>query len=297
MRRRPILPRLLAATALVLAVGPFPAPRAGAQPDAAVLRRAEAAAVQIGVPAPITRDGRDGVAGYVSVAVGSGTVVSADGLVLTNYHVVDSRRVAEGLGLTVVADKYAVAFTEGDGPPHVRYWADLAAAWPEVDLAVLRVSAEWATIAPIDAAALDLPHVPLGDSDAVERGDAVHVFGYPALAGNTLQYTRGAISGFEVDPGTGARVWLRTDAPVSSGNSGGTAVDEAGGLIGVPTRAGSLRCEPRDTDGDGAADACVPFGGTLNLLRPANLAKPLVDQARGALPRGAAPATPVQAET
>ncbi len=276
------MPKLLVAASLVLATA-LPRPVVGAELDPAVLQRVEAAAVQIGVPAPVARTGRDGVEGYVSVATGSGTVVSPDGLILTNHHVVDSRRVAEDLGLTVVEDKYGVAFTEGDGPPRVRYWADLVAAWPEADLAVLRVSAEWATVAPIDVSALGLPHVPLGDSDAVHRGQAVHVFGYPAIAGNTLQYTPGVISGFEVEPQTGARLWLRTDATVSSGNSGGAAVDDAGDLIGIPTRAGTLRCQPRDTNDDGSPDVCVPFGGTLNLLRPANLAKPLVDQARGAL--------------
>ena len=272
-------PKLLAMASLVLAAA-MPRPVVGAELDPAVLRRAEAATVQIGVPAPVARTGRDGVEGYVSVGTGSGTVVSPDGLILTNHHVVDSQRIAESIGLTIVEDKYAVAFTTGDGPPQVRYWADLVAAWPEADLTVLRVSAHWATIDPVDASALDLPHIPLGDSAAVDRGDEVNVLGYPALAGNTLQYTRGAISGFEVDAETGARVWLRTGASVSSGNSGGTAVDADGELIGVPTRAGTLRCQPLDTDGDGSPDVCLPFGGTLNLLRPVNLAKPLIDQAR-----------------
>lgn len=277
-----MMPKLLVVASLVLAAA-LPRPAVGAVLDPAVLRRVEAAAVQIGVPAPVARTGRHGVEGYVSVATGSGTVVSPDGLILTNHHVVDSQRVAEGLGLTIVEDKYAVAFTTGDGPPQVRYWADLVAAWPEADLAVLRVSADWATIDPVDTSALDLPHVPLGDSDAVDRGDEVHVLGYPALAGNTLQYTLGVISGFEVDAETGARVWLRTGASVSPGNSGGTAVDATGELIGVPTRAGTIRCQPQDTDGDGSPDVCLPFGGTLNLLRPVNLAKRLFDQA-GASP-------------
>ena len=294
MTRVSIVPKLLAVASLVLTAAASPPRVDGAELDPGVLHRAEAAAVQIGVPAPVARRGTDGVEGYVSVATGSGTIVSPDGLILTNYHVVDSQRIGENIGLPVVVDKYGVAFTVDDGPPQLRYWADLVAAWPEADLAVLRISAEWATIAPVDASGLDLPHLPLGDSDAVERGDEVHVFGYPALAGNTLQYTRGTISGFEVDAETGARVWLRTGATVSSGNSGGTAVDGAGELIGVPTRAGTLRCQPQDANGDGAPDACVPFGGTLNLLRPANLAKPLIDRARSELPPGAGQATPVE---
>lgn len=283
MPRVSIVPKLLAVASLALAAVAFPAPHAGAEVDPAELRRAEAASVQIGVPVPAARTGQDGVEGYVSVAIGTGTVASPEGLILTNQHVVDSRRIAGNLGLTIVEDNFAVAFTVGDGPPLVRYWAELVAAWPEDDLAVLRVGAEGPTIDPIDASDLGLPHIPLGDSDAVRRGDDVHVFGNPALAGNTLQCARGAISGFEVDGETGARVWLRTAASVSSGSSRGMAVNAAGELVGVASRAGSLRSDPRDTDGDGFPDACVPFGETLNLLRPANLAKTLIAQARGVL--------------
>ena len=273
----------LVVASLVLAVAVVPTGSVGAELDPAVRERAEAGAVQIGVATPIGQT-QGGAVAYAAVASGSGTVVSPDGLVLTNLHVLDAERIAQSLGRRVVANKYVIAVTVDDGPPRPRYWADLAAAWPEADLAVLRITADWATIAPVDRAGLDLPYVPLGDSDAVNRADEVHVFGYPAVAGNTLQYTPGVISGFEVDPQSGARLWLRTDATISSGNSGGTAVNGAGELVGVPTQAGVLRCQPWDTNNDRSPDTCVPFGGALNMLRPVNLAKPLIDQAAGEPP-------------
>jgi hypothetical protein len=71
-------------------------------------------------------------------------------------------------------------------------------------------------------------------------------------------------------------------------------VDEAGLLIGVPTRAGvggdtdPVDCRPvKDTNGDGSIDDrddCVPIGGFINALRPVNLARPLIEAARLGLP-------------
>ena len=124
----------------------------------------------------------------------------------------------------------------------------------------------------------------------LKLGQQLHIFGYPAIGGETITYTSGDISGFTYEAGIQGRAWIKTSASISGGNSGGTAIDDQGNLIGVPTQSGSgsgsspdLDCRPEnDTNGDGVIDdkdVCVPIGGFINALRPVNLAKPLITQA------------------
>ena len=103
----------------------------------------------------------------------------------------------------------------------------MAAADPVLDLAVLQIVGDGT--APIDPASLDLPFVPLGDSDAVALGDAVNVFGYPGISRGVLTYTEGVVSAFNAE-GPIRRAWIITDAVASGGSSGGTAVNRQGAL-------------------------------------------------------------------
>lgn len=225
---------------------------------------------------------------------GSGTIISADGLILTNCHVADPLRYgltpdevpdydALGIGLTIKSDR----------PPQLSYLAEVLQADPNLDLAVIRITkkTDQTPLAPED---LNLPYVEVGDSDQIEVGDDLNVFGYPGIGGDTVTFTRGVVSGFTLDAGINGRAWIKTDASISGGNSGGTGVDEQGALIGVPTRAGvggdtdPVDCRPvKDTNGDGYIDGnddCVSIGGFINALRPVNLAKPLIEAARLGLP-------------
>jgi S1-C subfamily serine protease len=98
------------------------------------------------------------------------------------------------------------------------------------------------------------------------------------------------VSGFDSEDGVEGRAWIKTDAAISGGNSGGTGVDNDGHLVGVPTRifsnkeGQSVDCRRlADTNGDGKIDendTCIPVGGFINALRPVNLAKALIDEAR-----------------
>jgi len=225
---------------------------------------------------------------------GTGTIISPDGLILTNCHVADPLRY--GLGPEEVPDYDALGIgltVKSDRPPQLSYLAEVLQADPELDLAVIRI-AQKTDQTPIEAEDLNLPFVEVGDSDQVEVGDDLNVFGYPGIGGDTVTFTRGVISGFTLDAGIDGRAWIKTDASISGGNSGGTGVDEAGVLIGVPTRAGvggdtdPVDCRPvKDTNGDGSIDGnddCVPIGGFINALRPVNLAKPLIEAAKLGLP-------------
>ncbi|MFT4792061.1 MAG: Do/DeqQ family serine protease [Paracoccaceae bacterium] len=139
-------------------------------------------------------------------SLGSGVIVAADGLVVSNFHVVggaDEIRV-------VLADK-----TEFD--------AEVVLADERSDLAVLRLTG-----------ASDLPAIVLRDSDTVEVGDLVLAIGNPFGVGQTV--TSGIVSALARTGGpNGQGYFIQTDAAINPGNSGGALVDMSGALVGVNT--------------------------------------------------------------
>lgn len=146
---------------------------------------------------------------------GSGTVVLDGGHVLTNAHVVldDKGRPCREL---------AVWFTGSfEGEPSDWVLADLAAADRALDLALLRLSEPVSADRGIEVSAQQL-----------EPGETIRILGYPDVGGLTMTLTRGVYSGMVE---CGRERYIKTDADISEGNSGGAAVDEAGAFIGVPT--------------------------------------------------------------
>ena len=137
--------------------------------------------------------------------LGSGVIVSADGYILTNHHVVagaDDIRVDLGDGRTLKA-----AVVGSDAPS---------------DLALLKVSAT------------KLHPLTLGDSDRVQVGDIVLAVGNPLGVGQTV--TMGIISAKGRSTGVGQggyEDFLQTDAPINQGNSGGALVSVQGELVGI----------------------------------------------------------------
>ena len=224
----------------------------------------------------------DLVVGYT----GSGTLISPDGLILTNAHVASP---ASQGSADFEPDALAVALVEReDEPPVASYMAEVMAVDGYLDLAVIRVVATLDGDE-IDTRDLDLPFVDLGDSDFVRVGDPINIFGFPGIGGETLTFTTGNVSGFTAEDQLGNRAWIKTDATIAGGNSGGLAADNDGFIIGVPTIASSgaqgdiTDCRVvQDTNGDGQLDerdSCVPIGGFINALRPINLALPLIEAA------------------
>jgi S1-C subfamily serine protease len=214
---------------------------------------------------------------------GSGSIISPDGYILTNAHVVLSDRY-----YTV---KYlVVAMTVAqDAPPEPRYRMDLLQVDQPLDIAVGRITAD-KDGNPIDPASLNLPTVPLGASDTLNLGDPLTIIGYPGIGGETITLTRGEVSGFTSDPAYGNRAFIKTSATIAGGNSGGLASNNQGELIGVPTQLGYgggdqyIDCRVlADTNRDGVIDdrdSCVPTGGFINALRPVKLAIPLIEAAK-----------------
>lgn len=162
-------------------------------------------------------------------SVGSGTIFSRDGYVLTNYHVAQNGKRFR----VTLADKTEVA-------------AELVGEDPLTDLAVLK----------IDTSALPdpdrpLPYAVFGDSDEVEIGDTVMAMGSPWALSRSV--TRGSVSNtervvamdeggagelrFDRDQRTGIfNQWIQHDASINPGNSGGPLVNLKGEVVGVNTR-------------------------------------------------------------
>ena len=145
---------------------------------------------------------------------GSGVIVDASGLIVTNFHVIcENGRLVDGVeivlsdGRTISEGVFLVGFDE------------------EIDLAVLKIEATGLT--PIE----------WGDSDALEVGDAVLALGNPYGLAKTV--TEGIVSAKERfifnERGVITQEFLQTDAAVNPGNSGGALVDDQGRLVGINT--------------------------------------------------------------
>lgn len=149
------------------------------------------------VPPPAPERRREGL--------GSGVIVSQDGYVLTNHHVIDG---ADRIKVDLNDNRTLEAKVIGTDPPS--------------DLAVLKVEAS------------GLPVLGLGDSDRTRVGDVVLAIGNPLGVGQTV--TMGIISakGRQTGLSNGAfEDFLQTDAPINQGNSGGALVSTNNELIGI----------------------------------------------------------------
>ena len=287
------LPARIAAVFVSLVLAVTFSGQAAAQVDPAIRDRVVAAAVQIAITADVTENGMTTPEFF---PVGSGTIVSPNGLVLTNFHVIDmaahrdrlqqweQQAAAEGHILSFkLEDRGVMILTSHDGEqPAPTYLAEIVSFDEGLDLAILHVIARLSGDT-VDPNVPDLPYVPIGDSDALSLADPIDIYSYPQAGGGSLTYTTGVVSGFNFEPGFKGRAWITTDATLSGGSSGGTAVNRRGQLVGVPTQGSALDCRPFDTNGDGKLDSqdvgCIPVGGSIGQIRPINLAWPLLEKA------------------
>jgi len=140
-------------------------------------------------------------------SLGSGVLVSPEGIIITNHHVIND------------ADQIEVALSDGR-----KLKAKMIGSDPETDIAVLK----------IDASNLPTP-ITLGKIDSVHIGDVVLAIGNPFGVGETV--TSGIVSAMGRDH-VGINTFenfIQTDAAINPGNSGGALIDTHGSLIGINT--------------------------------------------------------------
>jgi serine protease Do len=139
--------------------------------------------------------------------LGSGVIISADGYILTNNHVVEG------------ADELSVLLTDDRDLK-----ARVIGADPKTDIAVIKIDAE------------NLPVMVLADSDKLRVGDVVFAIGNPLEVGQTV--TMGIVSAknrrsVHILDNNGYEDFIQTDAAINMGNSGGALIDAKGRLVGI----------------------------------------------------------------
>jgi serine protease Do len=141
--------------------------------------------------------------GFLQHGLGSGVIVSPDGYILTNNHVVNN------------ASEIQVALNDGR-----QFAAKVIGTDPKTDVALIKIKAE------------NLPALKLTDSDKVEIGDVVLAIGNPFGIGQTV--TEGIVSAKNrATSGEMDEDFIQTDAAINPGNSGGALVDTEGRLVGI----------------------------------------------------------------
>lgn len=179
-----------------------------------------------------------------SKATGSGVIISEDGYILTNNHIIDTSTSSTSKYYTVSdANKVLIYLYEESEPVE----AEIIGSDSVTDLAILK----------IDRA--DLTPAEIGDSDSVKVGEFAMAIGNPLDMRNTV--TSGIISGInrEIEDDNGTMyTLLQTDAAINAGNSGGALVNADGKLIGINT----LKMSGTGVEGMGFA---IPINSTLDI--------------------------------
>ena len=149
----------------------------------------------------------NGTKKYEQVGTGSGVIISADGYIVTNNHVIDG---ASELEITLNNKK--------------KYKAILIGRDAVNDIALLKIEAD-----------TDLPYIPFANSDTIKVGEWVLAVGNPYNLTSTV--TAGIVSakGRDLEGNSNIESFIQTDAAVNPGNSGGALVNTRGELIGINT--------------------------------------------------------------
>ena len=149
----------------------------------------------------------NGTRKFEQVGTGSGVIISADGYIVTNNHVIDN---ASAIEITLNNKK--------------KYEAELIGADATNDIALLKIDAE-----------IDLPYTPFTNSDNVKIGEWVLAVGNPYNLTSTV--TAGIVSakGRDLEGNVNIESFIQTDAAVNPGNSGGALVNTRGELVGINT--------------------------------------------------------------
>ena len=216
---------------------------------------------------------------------GSSVVVRSDGVLVTNYHVVNNPRTSRPYD-----EIYLSLSSDGEtATAPTRYRLKLLMINKEYDLTLLRVVSDDAGT-PLPKS-FSFPSIEIGDSRKIKVLEDLFIIGFPEKGGTSLTVNRGVVEGKDI-----LANWIKTDARVIHGNSGGAAVSSEGLLIGIPTKVVADE-QPVDRDGDGFPDDSRRYGA-VGFLRPAHLVAEMIAQLNDNVPSNIkAPPAPKLAES
>lgn len=176
---------------------------------------------------------------------GSGTIIDKDeGLILTNHHVVSDEDTGHEYPFAIVE-----AMTGINRPPVPAFVAKVVALDTQYDIALLKIQ-DVIPSSPVklsDLACYDIKNPATWRSVTdMHLDEELNVLGFPGIGDETLTVTTGKVSGFVNDQTSTdfPRAFIKTDTNISFGNSGGTAINSSGRLVGIPTQIESSGAGP-----------------------------------------------------
>ena len=188
---------------------------------------------------------------------GSGVVIRANGIIATNYHVIQNTQTGE------LYPEILFELNKNDSNIE-RYRLTTTIINKEQDLALLQVIKE--SKDEKNQISINLPAINI-EANPVELLDDIVVIGYPEKGGTTVTVNTGIVEGKDLLEG-----WIKTDARLIRGNSGGAAVNGNGKLIGIPTK---IVVDSQEIDS--FPDITQSYGA-VGFLRPAYLITAMLSQ-------------------
>jgi len=163
--------------------------------------------------------------------MGSGTIVSKLGFILTNEHVVSDDGASCNDFIVILTSE------SGEKDPVPKYVAEIVEQNVTLDIAILEITGTY------DGSPLpkSFRNMCVGDSNSVAQGDNLLIWGYPDVRWTNfdtpgrIDVSQGFVSGFDAETGLSEKAWISLSSTISSGNSGGGAYNDSGQLVGVPT--------------------------------------------------------------
>ena len=192
-------------------------------------------------------------------------VVRSDGLLVTNNHVIVNTRTGRAydeIFLSLSSDGETAASP-------LRYRLSPVLINKDYALVLLRIESD-AAGKPLPKS-FTFPNIEIGDSRKIKLLDDLFIIGFPEKGGSSITINRGVVEGKDI-----LASWIKTDARVIHGNSGGAAVNNEGQLIGIPTKVVADE-QPVDTNGDGFPDDFRRYGA-VGFLRPSHLVADMISQ-------------------
>ena len=163
--------------------------------------------------------------------MGSGTIISKLGFIMTNEHVISD----DG---TNCNDYIVILISEsGDTDPIPKYLAKIVTENVQLDVAILEITGTY------DGSSLprSFENMCIGDSETISLGDELLIWGYPDVRLDSfdslgrIDLSQGFVSGFDAETNLSDKAWVSLSSNISSGNSGGGAYNSKNELVGVPT--------------------------------------------------------------